>query len=188
MSQSESKLYPLVYDPHIAWMLNLKNLDIGLDTALPTMDELQDLGLGGEQEKGKIIESGILDSLVALVKDSEMDYKKVMYPEWTDDIVTNKMIKDDRADYFDNRIKTQSTDILDFIDGLIKLDRYPEEMFGMYKQLHRLIEGSNNKFEMMRALNQLRIIAMSVVPPQLKFEQVQIVEQSIISSPRTMEG
>ena len=111
-----------------------------------------------------------------------------MHPEWTDDIVLNKVIKDDRKDYFKNRLKTQSTDICDFIDGLIQLDKYPKKMFGMYKRLHHLVKSSHDEYEQMRALNQLRIIAVSVVPPQIKFQQMQVIEQSLMSNQRVTEG
>lgn len=185
---SESRLYPMVYQqfPDVVALEQIKDLDFGLDQTLPTIEELQGLGLGNRGDG--LIESGILENLMNIVRDSEQEWMMIQRPEWTDDIVQNKRIQADIDDYWENRIKNQATNICDHIDGLIQLDKYPSGMFGAYKKLHRIVDSSTSKNEMARALNMLRITARSIVPPHLKYENVQIIEPSILSPSRTEEG
>lgn len=186
---SQVSTLPMVYNqfPEIEFLNTLKDLDFGLDQTMPTIDELQGMAQT-QRDNGGMMESGILESLIQIVKDSELDAKMVQRPEWTDDIVINKQIQNFIDDYYEKRIKNQATNICDHIDGLIRLDNYPKEMFGAYKKLHTIIDSTDDKFEMTRALNMLRITARSIVPPHVKYEQVQVLEPSILSSRRVDEG
>lgn len=185
---NESKLYPAKYDPYIAYLNNLPDIDYGLDQTMPDIDELEMLTGAKQSGNTELIQSGILDSLNATVNRIEKDYDKVIYPQWTDDIVLNNKIRDDGEEYYKIRVYAQATEICDHIDGLIQLDRYPKQMFGQYKVLRNLIQHLTDKHEKVRALMQLKIIAKSIIPPQIKFETREVIEPSLISSSGTMEG
>jgi len=158
-----------------------KIIDFGLDVNMSTIDEIQKEA-GITEGKSELMQSGILDGLHKGIKLSEDDFNKVTYPSWTDDININNMIKEDVEDYYKKRVFTQTIVLFDFIDGLIMLDRYPQKMFGHYKQLKNFIFATNDKYERVRALNQLSIIASSIIPPQIKFERVEIVEPSLLAN------
>jgi len=175
----DSKLYPLKYDKKIAWLQNLKNLDFGLEQTMPTIDQLEILTGAGKSGDAGLIQSGILDSLNITVNRIEKDYDKAIYPEWTDDIVLNNKIREGIKEYYEIRIYAQATQICDHLDGLIQLDRYPKEMFGQYKTLRKLIQKVTDDSEKIRALMQLKIIAKSIIPPQIKYEKVEVIEPSI---------
>lgn len=175
----ESKLYPLVHDKNIQRLLELKDQDFGLEQTMPTIDQLETLTGAGKTGDAGLIQSGILDSLNLTVNRVEKDYEKVIYPEWTDDIVINNKIREGIKEYYDIRIYAQATEICDHLDGLIQLDRYPKEMFGQYKTLRKLIQKVSDDSEKIRALMQLKIIAKSIIPPQIKYEKVEVIEPSI---------
>lgn len=185
---TEVTTYPVLFDPAIKQLNDLKDIDIGLDHTLPTIDEIQKASGVTEQQKPELVQSGILDDLNHIVNISGSDFDKVTYPKWTDDITLNNMIKDDIKEYYDTRVYAQATQICDCLDGLIQLDKYPKGMFGAYKRLRAFIDSTPDKHERTRALNQLRIIAKSIIPPQIKFEQVEIVEPSLLSTAPTREG
>lgn len=183
----DSKLYPAKYNPKIAHLLSLKDLDYGLDQTMPTIDELEILTGAGKGGDTGLIQSGILDSLNMTVNRIEKDYENVIYPVWTDDIVLNNKMREGIKEYYDIRIYAQATEICDHLDGLIQLDRYPKEMFGQYKTLRKLIQNVTDDSEKVRALMQLKIIAKSIIPPQIKYEKVEVIEPSI-GSGSVMEG
>lgn len=184
---NEIKTYPVLFNPEIKFLNDIGKIDFGLDQTLPTIDEIQKAS-GVEKKDSDLIQSGILDDLNMAVNISNDDYNKVTYPKWTDDITLNNMIKDDIVDYYATRVYVQATQICDFIDGLIQLDRYPKEMFGAYKTLRNFIHATDDRQERARALNQLRIIARSIIPPKIKYEQVEIIEPSLLSNAPTREG
>ena len=184
---SEIKTYPVVYNPEIKHLNDLKDIDFGLDQTLPSIDEILKAS-GVEEKKGDLIQSGILDDLNQEVNISNDDFIKITYPKWTDDITLNNMIKDDIEEYYNVRVYAQATQICDYIDGLIQLDRYPKEMFGAYKRLRNFIHSTPDKFERVRGLNQLRIIAKSIIPTKIKFEQVSTVQPSLVSSTPSGQG
>ncbi len=179
--------YPILFDPQIAFLNNLKYIDFGLDQTLPTIDEIQKAS-GTTNKESELIESGILDDLNHAVNVSEEDYYKVTYPSFTEDITINNMIQDDRENYFSERIYAQATQICDYIDGLIQLDRYPKDMFGKYKMLRNFIHSTDDQKERSRALNQLRIIARSIIPVKVKQERVEVIEPSLLSPSSVSEG
>lgn len=179
---SEIKTYPLLYNPEIKALNDLKDIDFGLDQTLPSIDEILKASGVTEQKQSDLVQSGILDDLNQEVNISNEDYNKITYPKWTDDITLNNMIKDDIKEYYNVRVYAQATQICDYIDGLIQLDRYPKEMFGAYKRLRNFIHSTPNKFERVRGLNQLRIIAKSIIPTKIKFGEVTTVQPSIVSS------
>ncbi len=185
---AEISTYPVLVNPEITHLLGLKDIDLGLDTSLPSIDEIQKASGATEENKSLLIESGILDDLNHAVNVSNDDYIKVTYPKYTDDITINNMIKEDIEDYYNIRVYAQATQICDYIDGLVMLDKYPQQMFGAYKRLRDFVHATPDKLERVRALNQLRIIAKSIIPPKIKFEQVEVVEPSLVSSAPTREG
>jgi hypothetical protein len=185
---SEVTTYPVLFNPEIAFLLSLKDIDFGLDQSLPSIDEIQEASGATEQNKSTLIESGILDDLNHAVNISSEDYYKITYPKLTEDIVINNMIREDIEEYYNIRVYAQATQICDCIDGLILLDKYPSQMFGAYKRLRDFVHATPDRKERVRALNQLRIIAKSIIPPKIKFEQVEIVEPSLVSSAPTREG
>ena len=184
---SDVKTYPIVFDPIIKFLNDLGKINFAQDQTLPTIDEIQE-ATGKTEKKVDLIQSGILDDLNNAVNISNEDYIKVTYPKRTDDIALNNMIKDDIEEYYNVRVYAQATHICDFIDGLIQLHGYPKEMFGAFKRLRDFVHATPDKFERARALNQLRIIAKSIIPTKIKFEQVEIVEPSLLSSAPTREG
>ncbi len=173
---SEVTTYPILFNPAIKFLQDLKDIDFDLEQSLPTIDEIQKASGVSEQQKPELVQSGILDDLNHIVNVSSNDFDKVTYPKWTDDITLNNMIKDDIKEYYDTRVYAQATQICDCLDGLIQLDKYPKGMFGAYKRLRNFIDSTPDKHERTRALNQLRIIAKSIIPPQIKFEHVEEVE------------
>jgi len=181
------KTYPILYNPEIKALNDLKDIDRGLDQTLPTIDEILK-ATGVEEKQGDLVQSGILDDLNQAVNISNDDYMKVTYPKWTDDIVLSYMIEDDKKEYYKIRVKAQATQICDYIDALIRLDRYPKEMFGEYKKVYNFIRYTPDDFERVRALNQLRIIAKSIIPTKIKFEQVTTIEPSLVSATPSREG
>ena len=181
------KTYPILYNPEIKALNDLKDIDWGLDQTLPSIDEILKAS-GIEEKQGDLVQSGILDDLNQAVNISNDDYMKVTYPKWTDDIVLNYMIEDDKKEYYKIRVKAQATQICDYIDALIRLDRYPKEMFGEYKKVYNFIRYTPDDFERVRALNQLRIIAKSIIPTKIKFEQVTTIEPSLVSATPSREG
>ena len=189
MSLEGNQLLPLLYDPDLAYLESLGHMDFGLQTTMPTIDEIQEARGESEKQSGsELIQSGILDDLHQAISTSTEDYKKITYPNWTDDITLNNMIKKDIQEYYEIRVKQQATDICDFLDGLIQLDRYPQKMFGQYKRLRDFIHATDSKFERVRALNQLRIIGRSIIPPQIRYETPENVESSMVSSSAIREG
>jgi len=185
---NEVTTYPILYNPEITFLNSLKDIDLGLEQSLPTIDEILKASGTSEENKSELIQSGILDDLNNSVNISNDDYIKITYPKFTDDITINNMIKDDIDEYYNTRVYAQATQICDCIDGLILLDRYPKAMFGAYKRLRNFLHATPDKFERARALNQLRIIAKSIIPTKIKFEQVEIVEPSLLSTAPTREG
>jgi len=179
---SDVKTYPILYNPEIKHLNDLKDIDFGLDQTLPSIDEILKASGVSEEKQGNLVQSGILDDLNQEVNISNEDYIKITYPKWTDDITLNNMIKDDIEEYYNVRVYAQATQICDYIDGLIQLDRYPKEMFGAYKRLRNFIHSTPNKFERVRGLNQLRIIAKSIIPTKIKFGEVTTVQPSIVST------
>lgn len=179
---SEIKTYPLLFNPEIKALNDLKDIDFGLDQTLPSIDEILKASGVTEQKQSDLVQSGILDDLNQEVNISNEDYIKITYPKWTDDITLNNMIKDDIEEYYNVRVYAQATQICDYIDGLIQLDRYPKEMFGAYKRLRNFIHSTPNKFERVRGLNQLRIIAKSIIPTKIKFGEVSTIQPSIVSA------
>ncbi len=185
---SEVTTYPVLINPEIQFLMKLKDIDFGLDQSLPSIDEIQEASGATEEKKSNLIESGILDDLNHAVNISNEDYYKITYPKFTDDITINNMIREDIEEYYNVRVYAQATQICDCIDGLILLDKYPSQMFGAYKRLRDFVHATPDRKERVRALNQLRIIAKSIIPPKIKFEQVEIVEPSLVSSAPTREG
>jgi hypothetical protein len=185
---SEVSTYPVLFNKEIYDLNQLKYIDLGLDKTLPSIDEIQKAISGTEEKKSTLIESGILDDLNHIVNVSNDDYFKITYPKYTDDITINNMIKEDIEDYYKIRVYAQATQICDCIDGLVMLDKYPQQMFGAYKRLRDFVHATPDRLERVRALNQLRIIAKSIIPPKIKFEQVEQVEPSLVSSAPTREG
>jgi len=185
---NEVNTYPIKYNPEIGFLHSLKDIDFGLDINLPSIDEIQKASGATEEKKSELVQSGILDDLNRAVNISNEDYNKITYPRYTDDITINNMIKEDIEEYYNTRVYAQATEICDYIDGLIQLDRYPKGMFGQYKRLRNFLHATPDKFERARALNQLRIIAKSIIPTKIKFEHVEIVEPSLLSSVPTREG
>lgn len=185
---NEVTTYPVVYNPEIKALHDLKNIDFGLDVNMPTIDEIQKEAGITENSESKLIQSGILQGLHKAITLSENDFHKVTYPSWTDDININNMIKEDIEDYFKKRVFSQTIVLCDFIDGLIMLDRYPQKMFGHYKQLKNFIFATSDTNERVRALNQLRIIASSIIPPDIKFEKVELVEPNLLATAPTKYG
>ena len=179
---SQIKTYPVLYNPEIKALNDLKDIDFGLDQTLPSIDEILKASGVTEQKQSDLVQSGILDDLNQEVNISNEDYIKITYPKWTDDITLNNMIKDDIEEYYNVRVYAQATQICDYIDGLIQLDRYPKEMFGAYKRLRNFIHSTPNKFERVRGLNQLRIIAKSIIPTKIKFGEVTTIQPSIVSA------
>ncbi len=172
----------------MVWANNLPNLDYGLDQTMPNIDELEALAGTKNSNNSELIQSGILDSLNMSIKQIENDYHETMYPEYTDDIIINKKIKEKIENYYKIRVYAQATEICDHIDGLIQLDRYPKEMFGQYKTLRMLLQKINDNQEKVRCLMQLKIIAKSIIPVEIKYETKEVIEPSLISASQTMEG
>ncbi len=185
---NEISTYPLLFNPEIKFLLDLKDMNFDLDKSLPTIDEIQKASGQTDNNKSSLIQSGILDDLNQIVNVSNDDFNRITYPKYTDDITVNHLIKEDIDDYYNIRVYAQATQICDCLDGLVMLDKYPQSMFGAYKRLRDFIHATPDKLERVRALNQLRIIAKSIIPTHIKFEQVEIVEPSLLSSATTREG
>ncbi len=83
--------YPVLYNPEIAFLLGLKDIDLGLDVTMPTIDEIQKASGQTDEKKPDLIESGILDDLNEAVNISNTDYKNITYPKYTDDITINNI-------------------------------------------------------------------------------------------------
>lgn len=194
MSQ-KIETYPLLYDPKIKALNDLADIDFDLTQTLPTIEEIEK-AKGNEKKpdetkeefQQKLVESGILDDLNQLVNDSSEDYRSIIRPKYTDDITINNMIEDDIEEYYSKRVYAQATMICDFLDGLVQLDNYPIDMFGQYKMIHKVIVATENNDERARALNQLRIMARSIIPVHTREERVEIVEPSLITPSSVREG
>ena len=184
---NEISTYPVLINPEIVFLNNLKNIDLGLDKSLPSIDEIQKASGATAENKSTLIESGILDDLNHAVNVSNDDYLKVTYPKYTDDITINNMIREDIEDYYNIRVYAQATQICDYIDGLVMLDKYPQQMFGAYKRLRDFVHATPDKLERVRALNQLRIIARSIIPVKTREQRVEIVEPSLLASSTVVE-
>lgn len=179
--------YPVLYNPNIAYLNNLKYIDFGLDQTLPTIDEIQ-TAKGVTTKDPELVESGILDELNNAVNISSEDYYDVIHPQFTEDITINNMIKESIDEFYTVRVFAQATEICDYLDGLIKLDRYPEDMFGDYKKIRQFLFSTDDMFERSRALNHLRIIAKSIIPVKVKQQRVEIIEPTLLSSSSVVEG
>jgi hypothetical protein len=128
--------------------------------------------------------SGIIEGLYYSLRYSQEDYNRISRPNYTGKLRHDNMVRDDIADYYENRVQQQADDIVQFIDGLIQRDHMPSEKFGNYKQIKTAIDKSDGK-KKATYLNMLRIAGLTVIPQDIKFEHVEIIEPSITSSIRT---
>ncbi len=152
--------YPVIYDPRIKALNDLAEMDFGLEQTLPTIDEIES-AKGVESPKQELVQSGILDDLNTLVNRSQEDFENMTKSIYTDDIMIQNQIEEDREQYYSVRVYAQATMICDYLDGLVQLDNYPKAMFGDYKRTRNVLYATKDEFERARALNQLRIIAIS---------------------------
>ena len=179
--------YPVLYDPVIKTLLDLKDMDFGLEQTLPTIDEIQS-AQGIENPQSELVQSGILDDLNSMVNDSQEDFINTTKSIYTDDIMIKNQMEEDEEHYYRVRVFAQATMICDYLDGLVQLDNYPKAMFGDYKRTRNVLFATKNDFERARALNQLRIIARSIIPVKTREQRVEIVEPTLLSSTGVTEG
>lgn len=178
--------YPVLYNPEIAYLLSLKDMDFGLEQTLPTIDEIQS-AKGVDTKQPELVQSGILDDLNSMVNRSQEDYENMTKSFFTDDIMIKNQREEDEEHYQSVRVFAQGTMICDYLDGLIQLDNYPKGMFADYKKTRNFLYATKDNFARERALNQLRIIARSIIPVKTREQRVEIVEPSLLASSSVVE-
>lgn len=171
---------PVLYNPEIAKLYELAKQEISIFPELTIEEQLEDFR--GESRREP---SGIIEGLYYALKFSQEDYNKISRPYYTGKIRHDNVVREDISDYYENRVQRQADEIVQFIDGLIQRDHMQPEKFGNYKQIKTAIDKSDGNQKAMY-LNMLRIAGLTVIPQDIKFEHVEIIEPSITSSVRTM--
>lgn len=142
----------------------------------------------GSEEQRQLIKSGIMVGLNKAIDRADQDFEEITFVKFTGDLVTDEIIRDDQRDFYENRIKIHATRICDYIDGLIKIDKYPKQMFGEYKQIRHFIDATHNEKEKARGLNQLCILAKQMIPIDVLYPPEEVVEGSLLSATPVTEG
>ena len=172
---------PVLYNnyPELERLEKVAKQEIDIFKTLTIEQELDGFSAQNRQEP-----SGIIEGLYYALRYSQEDFNKISRPNFTGKIRHDNVINNDISDYYENRVQRQADEIVQFIDGLIQRDHMPSEKFGNYKQIKTAIDKSEGNSKAMY-LNMLRIAGLTVIPQDIKFEHVEIIEPSITSSIRT---
>jgi len=130
----------------------------------------------------KIVNSRLIDDLNETCIRALQDYRESFEIQFTEgDIVKGMYVDAKRQDFFENGIKRYAFEFEKIIDGLINYDGYPKKVFRNYKQIKKLIDNTQGKISAFY-LRQLIIIGEQLIPPSIREQQYEVIEQSISSS------
>ncbi len=89
-------------------------------------------------------------------------------------------IMEENVDHFLNKtVPLLAFEIKEVIDGLIRVDSYPKEMFCKYEQIYDYIEKELNIHERARLFRKLIICAKTVIPLTVQFVKPKIITPTI---------
>lgn len=181
----EKQLTPENYNPYLAWLRTLKDIPVGIETALHSITDLNKVMPKNQEYDLEKYDTGVIDSFNRLLLDAQKDINAVYKPTWTNSFRLNNIIKENIDEYFKTRMKRYVQQIYQHIQILITFDNFPETNFGDYKSLVIAFEKADSESEKQRHLDELILIGLSNIPFELKQKKVKSIRPMIGSHIRT---
>ncbi len=179
---SSRRLVPTLYNPYFAWMRGLKDFKVDLTVILPTPDDVEKVNPSSTPDEK--IYTGIIDDLNTLIIKAQTDADTVFDPKFTKSLTTNKAIKKSIVDYHTSRVFRYFKKLEQHIQALIVLDDYPAVVFGEYHMIIKNFKEATTENDRQEYLDELILVARSVIPLQVRKQSVVNIEQSITSPTR----
>lgn len=153
---------------------------------IPIEDTIDDYKKN-ESIKSPEIKTGIIQSLYETLKRADEDYQRVTKSRFTGRLKDDNALELDIENFHSDRCQLYADEIVQHIRGLIQLDHYDEDIFGNWRNIAHAIKESEGRQKCMY-LKQLIIHALTTIPPDIRFEQVELIEPAITNQSRTMRG
>jgi hypothetical protein len=181
--ESTRSLLPVLYNQYTAFLRNLKDFKVDLTTILPTPEQVEKVNPSPQADEK--IYTGIIDDLNTLIGKAQADAENVFDPKFTKSLTTNKAIKKSILDYHTSRVFRYFKKLEQHIQALIVLDDYPAVVFGEYHMIIKNFKEAKTENDRQEYLDELILVARSVIPLQVRKQTTVNIEQSI-SSPTRM--
>jgi len=153
---------------------------------IPIEEMIDDYKTEKPKEK-ETIKTGIIQSLYEILKRCDELYQRISKPQFNGNLRHDNALRDEIDYFYSDVCQMLADEILQHIHLLIQLDGYDTRIFGAWKLLARAIRESKGQKKCM-LLNQLRITALTTIPTDLRYEQVEIIAPSITHQSRTVRG
>jgi len=122
-------------------------------------------------------QTGILEDLNQTIILALEDYRKSTIKRFSEDHATTNMIRRDVEDFYDSRVKYWASEILKLLEGLVRFDGYPQEMFANFQTLKKTVDLSDGE-KSSESLRELIICAKSIIPPSIRYVPEVIIESN----------
>jgi hypothetical protein len=180
----EKQLLPQNYNPLISWQRQLKDIPVGIESAMESITDLGDV-LPEQHEQSEKYDTGVIDSFNRLLLDAQKDINSIYRPTWTNSLKMNNIIRDSIDEYYKFRMTRYVQQVYQHIQVLITFDNFPASNFGDYKSLVKAFESSNSDVERQRHLDELILIGLSNIPFELKQAKKKSITPMLSSSIKT---
>lgn len=133
------------------------------------------------------IKTGIIQSLYETLKRADEDYQRITKSHFSGKLREDNALEKDIENFHADRCQMYADEIVQHIRGLIQLDGYDERIFGNWKNIAHAIKESEGMKKCLY-LKQLMIHALTTIPPDIRYEQVEMIEPAITHQSRTVRG
>ena len=181
--ESTRRLVPVLYNQYTAFLRGLKDFKVDLTVILPSPEQVEKVNPSSTPDEK--IYTGIIDDLNTLIVKAQDDADTVFDPKFTKSLTTNKAIKKSIIDYHQSRVFRYFKKLEQHIQALIVLDDYPAVVFGEYHMIIKNFKEAKTENDRQEYLDELILVARSVIPLQVRKQTTVNIEQSI-SSPTRM--
>ena len=181
--ESTRRLVPVLYNQYTAFLRGLKDFKVDLTVILPSPEQVEKVNPSSTPDEK--IYTGIIDDLNTLIVKAQDDADTVFDPKFTKSLTTNKAIKKSILDYHTSRVFRYFKKLEQHIQALIVLDDYPAVVFGEYHMIIKNFKEAKTENDRQEYLDELILVARSVIPLQVRKQTTVNIEQSI-SSPTRM--
>lgn len=185
---NSNEFLPVKYHPYFQWLKEMDEISKSPLYVIPPKEETAYVLKPNPMDNNNQYHSGIIEDLNSLLNTIQDDMEKTLHSQISSSHRETRMIQRDTVDFYKRRIPMYCNRIADHIQGLIRYDNYPQNVFADYNLLVKEFQTNMTDDEKLRVLEQLKILARSIIPFSVKYQDETVVEGSSLNPNSISEG
>lgn len=167
---SEFRLkYDKIFQKKLVDESKTEKLEEIIEKKIPTFKPLQ--------QTNELPQTGILEDLNETINLALDDYRRSTIKKFSEDHATNNAMRRDADNFYERRVDYWASEISKLIEGLVKYDSYPKEIFANFQTVKNQVDLTNGE-KSAEYLRELIICAKNVIPPSIRYVPEVIIESN----------